>query len=91
MKKVIDLTCCCCGNETRGRQWWNRDKGFGLCNKCVDFCKRGETEESFKQCYGIEGVHYKLNQDDEDFEDYTNRVIKENREIWFESLRSRGF
>ena len=31
---VTLLTCCCCGNSTLGRQWWNRDTGYGLCARC---------------------------------------------------------
>src|SRR5690554_239123 len=29
------LRCACCGDMTRGRQWHNRDKGFGLCPRCA--------------------------------------------------------
>jgi len=52
------LTCCCCGESTRGRQWWNRDTGFGLCIHCIDLCKRGMTEQEFDRCYGVRGVHF---------------------------------
>ena len=41
-----------------GRQWWNRDTGYGLCVKCIPFCERGETPESFQRLYGERGVHY---------------------------------
>lgn len=34
--RIMILRCCCCGCETRGRQWWNRDRGFGLCPTCAD-------------------------------------------------------
>ncbi len=52
------LTCCCCGESTLGRQWWNRDTGFGLCVTCIPLCGRKETPESFQELYGIRGVHY---------------------------------
>jgi len=47
-----------------GRQWWNRDDGFGLCHSCIDDChagdaagvKLGDTHES----YGVRGHHYDL-------------------------------
>lgn len=55
---VIRLRCCCCGETTRGRQWWNRDTGWGLCSKCIDYCARGETPETMKDLYGVRGVHY---------------------------------
>jgi hypothetical protein len=29
------LLCSCCGAETRGRQWHNRDTGYGLCVSCI--------------------------------------------------------
>jgi len=55
------LTCCCCGSETAGRQWWNRDTGFGLCQDCiklngVDSVAYGKTADSF----GVRGYHRDL-------------------------------
>ena len=60
--KIIPLTCCCCGEVTHGRQWYNRDTGYGLCAKCANWIPtRGrETPEDMKENYGIEGVHYFL-------------------------------
>lgn len=55
------LICCCCGQDTRGRQWFNRDKGYGLCPKCADWLSDGrETTAEMKQNYGIEGYHYNI-------------------------------
>jgi hypothetical protein len=55
------LVCCCCGDRTLGRQWWNRDTGFGLCQRCADWIPtRGTTEEEMQQLYGTQGVHYAL-------------------------------
>lgn len=54
------MRCSCCGGETIGRQWHNRDTGWGLCVSCIDFCKRNETEESFARLYGEWGVHYDI-------------------------------
>lgn len=53
-------TCCCCGDRTAQpfEQWRNRDTGYGLCDRCIDYCAKGETLESFKSCYGKPGVHY---------------------------------
>lgn len=58
------LRCCTCGNGTRGRQWWNRDKGFGLCDDCITFVgvadvPVGETHSS----YGVRGYHWDINHD----------------------------
>ena len=54
------LECCVCG-EYAGRfeQHWNRDTGFGICRKCVDWVKsRGETDSEILDLYGVEGVNY---------------------------------
>lgn len=55
------LRCCCCGGGTRGRQWWNRDIGFGLCDDCIAFVgvadvAVGDTAQS----YGIRGQHWDI-------------------------------
>ncbi len=54
------LTCCCCGAATVGRQWWNRDTGFGLCTDCIDYVSRGMDAEDVERSYGIRGVHFDL-------------------------------
>ena len=58
---IRNLTCCVCGEGTRGRQWHNRDTGFGVCKKCVEWVKsRGETDANVHSYYGVEGVHYNI-------------------------------
>jgi hypothetical protein len=59
-KPIKELICCCCGNQTRGRQWWNRDTGFGLCVKCAEVISKKEDEETMKSCYGEKGKHYAI-------------------------------
>lgn len=54
------LTCCCCGDATTGRQWRNRDTGWGLCVNCIDYCARGESAESMRSLYGDRGVYYDI-------------------------------
>lgn len=59
MTHTRQLACCCCGGGAIGRQWWNRDHGFGLCANCVDYCvgddlPLGVTTES----YGVRGFHF---------------------------------
>lgn len=61
-KPIKELTCCCCGERTQGRQWWNRDTNFGLCVSCADRISQREDEESMLTCYGIRGVHYAINE-----------------------------
>ena len=56
---VRELGCCCCGGFTRGRQWWNRDTGYGICSDCIAYVRKlGETESEIHENYGIEGVHW---------------------------------
>lgn len=60
-KPVVSLTCCCCGKSTQGRQWYNRDKGYGLCANCAEWIKsRGTSAEEMQSLYGIKGTHYDL-------------------------------
>lgn len=66
-KPIRRLECCCCGSvEIRGRQWWNRDTGYGICVACIQFVRNhGETEVEIRDNYGIEGVHWGLEQQPE--------------------------
>ena len=57
---IKTLTCCCCGEQTKGRQWWNRDTGFGLCSPCAERIALREDKETMKSCYGQEGIHYSI-------------------------------
>lgn len=34
---VRSLECNVCGLGTKGRQWWNRDTGYGLCKDCGEW------------------------------------------------------
>lgn len=56
----VQLKCSCCGDTTAGRQWWNRDKGYGLCDHCIPFASNRMSDIEFAQCYGIKGNHYGL-------------------------------
>lgn len=56
---VVSLTCSCCDSSTEGRQWHNRDIGYGLCVKCADWLQgRGESQENMKRNYGSNGIHW---------------------------------
>jgi hypothetical protein len=52
-------TCCVCGRTAHGQQWWNRDKGYGLCLDCAAawIMKHHDTAE-FERSYGKAGVHW---------------------------------
>lgn len=60
MPNIVTLTCSCCGSSTKGRQWPNRDIGFGLCEKCADWLDGRESPEAMKSNYGENGIHYRV-------------------------------
>jgi hypothetical protein len=58
-KPVRELGCNCCGGYTRGRQWWNRDSGYGMCVECIAYVrKQGMGEDEIREYYGVEGIHW---------------------------------
>jgi hypothetical protein len=59
MNKIKNLECCCCGDSCKGRQWWNRDNGYGVCGKCIAWMRSRKTSETeIRDLYGIEGEHF---------------------------------
>jgi hypothetical protein len=64
LSKIVTLTCCCCGESTRGRQWHNRDTGFGLCPACADWIAKSTTPEDMRSCYGERGIHYDIKENE---------------------------
>ena len=54
------LECCCCGTYAPGRQWWNRDTGYGLCPGCVTLCAGGIKPGEEHKAYGVRGIHFDL-------------------------------
>lgn len=56
---VRGLYCAVCGELTRGRQWHNRDTGYGVCVACVEWVRSCQVcEEDIRTYYGDKGVHY---------------------------------
>lgn len=58
---IVRLYCCCCGGQTYGRQWSNRDTGYGLCRNCIPRCLAAESRDrapSEPLWYGVRGVHF---------------------------------
>ena len=58
---VRRLECAVCGNDAgRWRQHWNRDTGYGVCRKCIDWLRRTNraTEDEIADNYGVEGVNF---------------------------------
>ncbi len=60
MKPPRPLTCCVCGAGTQGRQWWNRDTGYGICVPCADQQAERMGPLEHKDYYGIRGIHFDL-------------------------------
>lgn len=54
------LTCCCCSNPTLGRQWSNRDTGYGLCERCALSLADSLNPADMQSYYGHRGIHYDL-------------------------------
>lgn len=58
-RQVLNLACCCCGSSAPAfAQWYNRDKGYGLCNKCADWISKKEDAATMLSYYGHKGIHY---------------------------------
>jgi hypothetical protein len=58
---IQSLTCCCCYGPAQGRQWHNRDTGFGLCPKCAAWIATKESPAQMLQSYGKPGYNYFTN------------------------------
>jgi uncharacterized C2H2 Zn-finger protein len=57
----LRLTCAVCGDLARAeKQWFNRDRGYGLCGRCAAWLKtrKDYDPEEFESNYGREGVHW---------------------------------
>lgn len=59
---IRHLQCACCGATTRGRQHWNRDTGFGLCERCADWILSRHPNTDMERTYGVRGFHYAIDE-----------------------------
>ena len=68
---VRSLTCAVCGGEARGRQWKNRDNGYGVCVRCADAntARYGEGDDSTgldgdttRALFGVRGYHFAVDE-----------------------------
>jgi len=56
----MNLTCAVCGGNAPGRQWWNRDTGYGVCPTCFkEEVQRDGLYEAVLR-YGHPGEHHSL-------------------------------
>lgn len=53
-----ELICACCGKHTKGRQWYNRDTGYGLCPNCYTWLKERKSDYEIQVSYGHHGIHF---------------------------------
>ncbi len=53
-----NLICAVCGGEAPGRQWWNRDQGYGICARCFEDVAKKEGRLRAIHSYGRPGVHH---------------------------------
>ena len=53
--------CSCCGKDAGvWEQWFNQDKGFGICAKCFSWYKTlNYTKHQLQEMFGIPNVNYK--------------------------------
>ncbi len=56
----MSLECCVCGNDAGNwRQHWNRDHGYGICRRCIEWLRSRRTpEDEIRDYYGVEGVNF---------------------------------
>lgn len=62
--KLRELKCCVCGTSAgKYKQHWNRDTGWGVCRKCVDWeISRNVSPDELLDLYGVAGVNYEAQQ-----------------------------
>ena len=57
---IRQLECACCGAHESGRQWWNRDAGYGVCVRCATENTNKYGENDTLDMYGVKGVNWGL-------------------------------
>lgn len=58
---IIHLRCSCCdGDAPALEQWWNRDKGYGICAPCYTRIRKRHGSKEAILSYGRRGVHHSL-------------------------------
>ena len=60
---IESLRCGVCGAQTIGRQWYNQDSGFGLCEQSAIWLRsKNETADDMSRRYGVAGIHYDISE-----------------------------
>ncbi len=73
---VRRMLCCCCGAVTRGRQWHNRDTGYGVCAPCIARHYSKETPAELERLHGVAGVHYSIEELRAEIEASAQKIIE---------------
>ena len=55
---LTTMCCCCCSGVTAGRQWWNRDDGYGFCERCAMEIIPNVQDAELTRDYGVRGYHF---------------------------------
>jgi len=58
-QKIQTLNCHRCDKQTRGRQWYARISGYGLCSLCAKSL-RDKNDLNIYDNYGTRGIHYNV-------------------------------
>lgn len=58
--RIKTLLCNCCDSYTKGRQYWNRDTGYGICPECAKSQIERYGIESVEFDNGKEGIHFNI-------------------------------
>ena len=65
-KPIKWLSCTCCGEGLKGREWWNQEPGYGLCDSCVPMCCGPIDAGQESETHGVAGVHFLIPQSEVD-------------------------
>lgn len=65
-KPIKWMSCTCCGDSMQGRDWWNQEPGYGLCNDCVKMCCGPIEPGQESETYGVAGIHFAISQEELD-------------------------
>jgi hypothetical protein len=68
------MTCATCGQPARGKQWWNRDTGYGVCDSCVTEQLETCGKQYVVECYGKPGKHHSMPPRPEQFREAFGKV-----------------
>jgi hypothetical protein len=63
-KPIRTLECGCCGEWYSGRQWWNQDCGYGMCDQCIRRYSHATEPGVVDASYGVAGIHFLIPADE---------------------------